>query len=246
MEFNYFGSTHIGKIKKINEDSFNAFVVKDTLFLIVADGIGSIEGFDIPSIIAVHEFKNYIEKNCSLLTKDTLKKHIEEGMYWINRILLAYKKANDKYNGLGTTFTVCAITKDDRIVVGHVGNTRLYLLRGQNMVQMTKDHTEAQALYEQKKIQKEELIDHPNRAVLTKAIGVWENVDFDVFAGEVQKEDILLLCSDGIFNLLSEEEINSIILEAGNSKQASEWLIKGANERGGIDNEVALLSYINF
>jgi protein phosphatase len=245
--YNFFGSTDIGQVKTLNEDAFEGLIYNDVLFLIAADGLGSKEGAVFASRIAVNEMIRHIKKHFVSDNTQDLKNLIGTGMYWINRLLLSYKKANDTlYSGFGTTFTVSAINKNKDIVVGHAGNTRFYILRNGSLIQMTKDHTEAQLLYEKKEIRKEEIIGHPEAGVLTKALGNWEEVEFDVFGGKVSKEDILYLCTDGVFRLLNDEEMQAIILEAGESEKACDWLVKGADKRGGVDNMTVMLSYINF
>lgn len=247
LKFNYYGLSDKGTQKEINEDIFNGVIEKDVLFLMVADGLGGREGLPFSSAIAINEMRRHIEGNLKKSDSDYLKGFIEEGMFWINRVLLAYKRADDSlYGGTGTTFTVCAINKNKDIVIGHAGNTRLYVLRDGNLTQLTKDHTEAQKLFEEGKITKEELGGHPERAVLTRALGSWEDVEFDSFKGKLLNKDLIFLCSDGVYNLLTDEEIQTILLEAGESKTACEWLVEGANQRGGIDNIVSLISYLNF
>lgn len=247
VPFNYYGITDRGLVKEFNEDFFHGLIYKNVLFLMIADGLGGKEGGDYASAIAINEVRRYIEKNLESDKPEHLKKIIEQGMFLANRVLLAYKRANDQvYGGFATTFTICAVNKDKDIAIGHVGNTRLYLLRNGTIVSMTKDHTEAQRLFEQNKITKEELRVHPERATLTKALGVVEDFEADIFGGKLASKDILLLCSDGVYNMLEEAEINSIVLEAGESKTACEWLVEGAKKRGGIDNIVVLISYIGF
>ena len=99
---------------------------------------------------------------------------------------------------------------------------------------------------DQRKITKEEVRTHPERATLTKALGVWEDIEPDIFSGKVNTGDILFLCTDGVYELLADAEMQAIIWEAGDSEKASEWLIEGANKRGGVDNIAILLSYIGF
>jgi len=242
--FNFFGQTDRGKIKEFNEDVFLGFVHKNVLFIMVADAMGGRDGLDIASAVAVNEMRRHIEYDLENDSPEHLKGLIAKGMYFVNRILLTYRRAADAYAGMATTLTVCAINSKKDIVVGHAGNTRMYLLRGGELTQLTKDHTETQSLLDQKKISKDEARIHPERATLTKALGAWESIECDVFGGKVIAEDILFLCSDGVYNLLLEQEIGSVILEAGESEKACNWLINGANTRGGTDNIVALLSYI--
>lgn len=245
--YNYFGLTDKGKEKDLNEDAFHCFEHKNVLFLMVADGLGYREGLDMASMVAINELRRHIEKHLEADNTAHLKAIIGQGLFWANRVLLAYKKANEtRYAGFGSTITMCAINRNKDIVIGHAGNSRLYLLRNDALVQMTKDHTEAQMLLEQKKITKEEARVHPERATLTKGLGAWEEVDFDIFGGKLVKGDLVFLCTDGVYNMLTEEEIRNIILEAGNTEKACQWLAEGANQRGGIDNLTAVISYINF
>jgi protein phosphatase len=247
VEFNYFGKTDLGKVRELNEDALHCFIHKDVMFLIVADGLGSREGFDIPSVIAVNEIRRHIEKYLISDNAAHLKTLVSQSLFWTNRVLLAFKRANEPiYAGFGTTITMCAINKNKDIVIGHAGNSRLYILRNGTLVQMTKDHTEAQRLYEQKKITKEEIRTHPERGTLTKGLGVWEDPECDVFGGKLVKEDIVLLCTDGVFSMLTDEEIQAIIIESGNTETACDWFMEGANQRGGVDNISAVISYINF
>lgn len=245
--FNYYGSTDKGKVREFNEDFFSGFIHKNVLFLMIADGLGGKEGSVQASAIALNEMRRHIERNLENDRPEHLKKLIEDGMFWANRILLAYKRANDTlFSGFGTTFTMCAITQNKDIVIGHAGNTRLYIFRNNMLTQMTKDHSEAQKLLEQGKITKDELRVHPERATLTKALGAWEDVQYDIFWGKLATQDIVFLCSDGVSGLLTDDEIQSIIIEAGESQKTCEWMIQGANQRGGIDNISCLVSYIGF
>lgn len=242
--FNFFGQTDRGKVKEFNEDVFLGFVHKNVLFVMVADALGGREGQDSASAVAVNEMRRYIEQYMENDSPEHLKNLIAKGLYLTNRVLITYRRAGDAYAGIATTLTLCAINSQKDIVVGHVGNTRMYLLRGGELVQLTRDHTETQNLLDQKKINKDEARIHPERGTLTKALGAWESIECDTFNGKVIAGDILFLCSDGIYGLLLEQEIQSVILEAGESEKACNWLINGANTRGGPDNITALLSYI--
>ena len=244
--FNFFGMNDKGLVREFNEDAFTGFVHKNVLFLIVADGMGGKEGLNMASAVAVNEMTRHIERSVEMDNSEHLKKVVSDGLYWVNRVLLAYPKANDAFNGNITTLTVCAINANKDIVIGHAGNSRLYLLRNGMLAQMTKDHTEAQKLLEQGKITKEEARTHPDRWRLTRALGAAEDMPCDVFGGKLAGNDIVLLCSDGVFGMLSDPEIQQILAESGESKKACEWLIEGANKRGGVDNIAVLMSFVGF
>lgn len=246
-KFNYFGKTDPGKTKESNEDAFNGFVHNDTLFLVVADGMGTSKGADSAAIIAVSEVQRHIETHMTHSDPEALTALVKGSMQMTNRVIMAYRRANDTlYGNIATTLTICAVNQSKDIVIGHAGNSRLYLFRKGNFVQMTKDHTEAQELFKQGKINRDELRLHPERFTLTNALGIAEGFEPETVGGKLAQHDILFLATDGVFNLLNEEEMKAVILESGNSESSANWMIEGANTRGGTDNSTALFSYINF
>lgn len=247
MQFNFYGSTDSGKSREFNEDAFDGFAHGNVLFLMVADGLGGKEGADLASHIALNELRRYIERYLKSADSAHVGEVLEAGMYFANRVVMAYRRANDTlYGNFGTSLTVCAINAQKDTIVCHAGNTRLYFLRQGSLIPVTKDHTEAQRLVDQGKITKEEMMRHPERLSLTNGIGISEVPTFDQFGGRIQSQDLIILCTDGIYGMMSDDEIRDIVLEAGESKKACEWLIEGGNQRGGIDNMAVLLSLINF
>lgn len=246
-QFNYFGQNDIGKTKEVNEDHFLGFIHKNVLFMMVADGMGSKDNAHTSSLIAINEIRKYIEKHLERSDLEHLKSIVSQGIYVANKVLLAFQQANDVlYGGFATALTLCAINHNKDIVMGHVGNTRLYLIRNGELVQMTKDHTVAQRLCAEGKILKDEIRIHPDRANLTNILGAYENVEIEVFGGKLSSQDFVFLATDGVFYSLTEEEMKRIIFESGESKTACDWLIKGSNEKGGLDNSAVMISYINF
>lgn len=248
--FSFFGSNNKGMHSDVQEDSFTGFVRNDVLFLIVADGMGGKEGLDSSSVMAINQFVNYIERYFPLNSKYNipfLKNLIDGGIYNANRELLAYRGANKKiYDGLRTTFTACAITSNKEMILAHVGNSRVYILRGDKLLQLTKDHTEAQILFEQGKIVKEEIRKHQGRNILTNCLGHTYNFKYDLLDLKLNKGDLLLFCTDGLHHMLYDEEILGILLASNDTQSACETLIEGANVSGGYDNITTLISYINF
>lgn len=246
--FNFYGKNDLGKVAKINEDYFEAFTCANgkVQFLVVADGLGAKEGTDISSLVAVTEFKRYVSKYLLSDLTSEIEKVIEEGLYLTNRIIYNYSRINPElYSGFATTITIVAINGKKEMVVGHIGNTRLYMLREGELYQITTDDTIAQKEFEEGKIREEDLIMHPDRNTLTKALGA-PNVDPFIRTATILSNDLLILMSNGVFQMLTKEQMRDIIINTNNSKEACENLIEGANQMGGVDNSVVLLSYINF
>lgn len=134
---------------------------------------------------------------------------------------------------MGTTLDVCLIY-NSRIYIGHVGDSRVYRIRKEFMRRLTKDHSYVQTLVDDGTITKEEAYSHPKKNMLTKALGCVETVEPDVYTKTFIKDDIILMCSDGLTNMIREEEISKIIKQ--DKEKAIENLVKQANDNGGLDN----------
>lgn len=247
MPFNYFGFSDIGKQMPLMEDYFEGFYIGDDLMcLAVADGMGSQKGLDIASLVAVNEFKRYMLANAKTDNMSDVESHVKNALYIVNRILFGYRRiAPEKYANMASTITLMVINKRREVVIAHVGNTRLYLYRGGKLVSMTKDDTEGMKLVEKQEISPEEYKGHPDRNVLTKYLGMQEMEPF-IFKGTLLSEDIVLIMTNGIFEMLGDERIKQVLENTESSKQACEWLVEGANEMGGYDNSAVVISYINF
>lgn len=241
-------ATHPGKkaemAEKINEDFAHAWESKGIYFQTVADGNGRDDVLNPGAFVIneVHRFiDTYAEENMS---PDEIKRMIHGAVHCANRVLLAFKRANgDHYAGSFSSFDLTAIFDGDKFISAHVGDTRAYLIRDNRMHQLTKDHTEAQRLCDEGKISKEQIFIHPDRDILTAALG-FENPRIDVREGKIKKGDIILLLSDGAHKVLSPDQIQSIVLSAGNCFDTCNGIIEGANMLGGPDNISACVTYI--
>jgi len=245
--FNYYGFSDIGKKQKIMEDSFSGFIVNDNvLFLCIADGLGASKGTDVASMIAIEEFKKYITTNLKSEKIDDIEKEVKIALYMINRIIYSYQRMNPElYGSFSSTLTIAAINKNKEILISHIGNTRLYLYRQGNLFQMTKDDTIAQQLLEKNEIKETEYFMHPDRGVLNKFLGMPEVEPF-ITKGVLVTDDVLLLLSNGVYEMLALDKIKQIFANTKTSKEACEWIIQGANELGGLDNSSVVISYINW
>lgn len=185
--------------------------------------------------MAVESARDYIHKHFAKNkdSKEKLETLLKDAIEYANSVV--YKKAQSKENlrGMGTTLDVCLIY-NSRIYIGHVGDSRVYRIRKEFMRRLTKDHSYVQILVDDGTITKEEAYSHPKKNMLTKALGCVETVEPDVYTKTFIKDDIILMCSDGLTNMIREENIYEIIKQ--DKENAIENLVKQANDNGGLDN----------
>ena len=231
-----FAKSDIGKAREMNQDAYYASQPSDTVGLyIVADGMGGYNGGEVASTLAVTAAKNYIESNFAETehTKEKLQELVKNAIEYAN--MLVYEKAKEipELEGMGTTIEV-ALVHDNRVYIGHVGDSRIYRIRKHFIRKLTTDHSYVQKLVKDGTISKEEAVHHPKKNMLTKALGCTSFVEPDVSVKGFLKEDILVLTSDGLTNMVTDEEIYNIVTE--NIEVATEKLVNKANEVGGLDN----------
>ena len=225
--------TDIGKRRKHNEDYYGFFRLGEDEFLaIVADGMGGHASGEIASRMAVEIIQEvYAKERADQEVLDSLKSAFEVA----NFSILQKSLEQDELNGMGTTATVLVI-KEDQTFVGHMGDSRAYLFRDAAVNQLTKDHSMVNRMVEQGLLSKEEAEHHPQRNVIYKALGVNRDADLELIGPlPVYLNDIFLLCSDGLTNLVTDEEMLKIVKKESPQK-ACEKLIQLANKRGGDDN----------
>ena len=185
--------------------------------------------------MAVESAKDYIHKHFAKNkdSKEKLEALLKDAIEYANSVV--YKKAQSKEDlrGMGTTLDVCLIY-NSRIYIGHVGDSRVYRIRKEFMRRLTKDHSYVQTLVDDGTITKEEAYSHPKKNMLTKALGCVQTVEPDVYTKTFIKDDIILMCSDGLTNMIREENIYGIIKQ--DKENAIENLVKQANDNGGLDN----------
>jgi len=225
--------TDIGKKRKHNEDYYGFFRLGDDEFLaIVADGMGGHASGETASRMAVEIIQEvYAKERAEQNVLDSLKSAFQVA----NFSILQKSLEQDELNGMGTTATVLVI-KEDQTFVGHMGDSRAYLFRDAAVNQLTKDHSMVNRMVEQGLLSKEEAEHHPQRNVIYKALGVNRDADLELIGPlSVYLNDIFLLCSDGLTNLVTDEEMLKIVKKESPQK-ACEKLIQLANKRGGDDN----------
>lgn len=231
-----YAKSDVGKVRELNEDSFYISDSLDEIQLyILADGMGGYKGGEVASKLAIQSAKNYIESNFKEIEKDkdSIIQLVGSSVEYANMIVYEKSKENDELNGMGTTLDVCLIY-NNRVFIGHVGDSRVYRIRKEFMRKLTQDHSYVQKLVKDGTITKEEAVHHPQKNMLMKALGCNAFVEPDVMVKGFLKDDILIMNSDGLTNLVSQEEI---FKEAKKDiEQAPKELVNLANEKGGYDN----------
>ncbi len=231
-----YAKSDIGKVREINEDAFYASDSLDEVQLyMLADGMGGYKGGEIASKLAIQSAKNYIENNFQQIEKDkdSIIQLVGSSIEYANMIVYEKSKENKELEGMGTTLDVCLIY-NNRVFIGHVGDSRVYRIRKEFMRKLTQDHSYVQKLVKDGTITKEEAVHHPQKNMLMKALGCNAFVEPDVMVKGFLKDDILIMNSDGLTNLVSQEEIFKEAKK--NIEQAPKELVKLANNNGGYDN----------
>lgn len=234
-----FSITDIGEKRRINQDyvfcELNPIGNLPNLF-IVADGMGGHNAGDYASMFCVEFFTEHIQ-NSDITSPIAL---IEEAIRNTNEKLYEKSKQQIDYEGMGTTFVVATIYDKD-MYVANIGDSRLYVI-GKEIRQITEDHSLVQAMVKTGELNKDEAKTHPNKNIITRALGTSETAQPDYFEVEIAEGDIVLMCSDGLTNMLNDETIEQVIRENADDPQtAAETLVKQANENGGKDNITVII-----
>lgn len=235
----YFSLSDIGKRYEINEDSYfselNYYNNQEIGLFIVADGMGGYSKGEYASSKATSIIKDIIKENISRLNFDKIDDEYVKSIIY-NSIKIANNIIFEDSNGIamGTT-VVLALIIQEKLFVANVGDSRTYMMSEDNLVQVTKDNSYVQKLLEDGFINETEARNHKDRNRITRAVGFEEEVEVDFYIREIQKNDRLILCSDGLTTMVSDNIIKDILKE-NNPKHICEKLILLANENGGRDN----------
>jgi PPM family protein phosphatase len=227
----YSGLTDTGRKRRRNED---AYVVAPPLFG-VADGMGGAQAGELASGLAAAAMR---EANPNGSGEERVSDLIQEA----NRRVHDRATTDASASGMGTTMTVALVEPDGRIVFGHVGDSRAYVLRDNKLDQLTDDHSLVAELVRRGELSPAEAEVHPQRSVITRALGTDPDVDIDTFAVSPQPGDVFLICSDGLSSYVDGEEIERIMVRHRDDlNAATKALIQAANRGGGDDNITAIL-----
>lgn len=231
-----FAKSDIGKARELNQDYYYISSPEENIQLyILADGMGGYKGGEVASKLATDTVRECIQENFEKIEKqkEEILNLIRQAILYANQIVYEESKELKELEGMGTTLEVCLIY-NNKAYIGHIGDSRIYRIRKNVMRRLTKDHSYVQQLVEDGKITREEASTHPKKNMLTKALGCTPYVEPDIRARNIEKNDIFVMCSDGLTNMVTEEKIYEIIKE--NPQKAADELIKQANNSGGYDN----------
>lgn len=249
LYFHYAGLTNTGLIRDHNEDAYrlpedadaDTLAVKGHLY-ILADGMGGHQKGEVASAVTIET----VNQEYYALVKPLVDHNPEEAI--ITALTQAIQKANydvmDVTEGGGTTI-VTAVLYDDSLVAMNVGDSRAYLLRNNELSLVTRDHSLVSRLVEMGKITESEALTHPRRNVLYQALGQGTEVEIHIFSQKLQNDDIIILCSDGLWGEVSEPHLKHILNSAPSPLAAAEQLIEQANASGGADNITAIIIHVS-
>ena len=228
------GISKTGLVRQRNEDRFYA----QGPLLIVADGMGGYTGGEYASTMVVDTIAEVVNDATEMSTEV-----LENAILQANRMVYEKSQSYKELEGMGTT-AVVAYVQEDTLYWAHVGDSRLYIYGSEGLRRVTKDHSMVQQLVEAGTITEEEVIHHPKRNMLTRAIGVYETVEVDTGVVEVHQNDRILLCSDGLSGYIEESKIELVLSEENNESRALEDLVHLVYDAGARDNVTIVLGRI--
>ena len=224
------GRSDVGRQRSANEDS----LVIAPPFFAVADGMGGAKAGEVASATAIEVFQG--ERDSSEGAESQLARIVREA----NRRIHDLAVSEESYRGMGTTLTAAKITGDD-VSLAHVGDSRAYLLRDGELEQITRDHSLVAELERSGQITPEAAEHHPQRSIITRALGPEPDVEVDTYTIAGRDGDLFMICSDGLTSMISDDEVGSILRSAARLDEAAETLVRAANQSGGRDNITVVL-----
>ena len=235
----------VGQRRTLNEDAAGYFLnTQNVPLIIVCDGIGGHNAGDVASAMALSHLGKRWEEESITDTESAYQWLVKNIQIENDRI---FQKANQyrELDGMGTTIVV-AVVIEDKLLVANVGDSRAYLYRNYQMKQLTEDHTLVNELLKSGEISEEEAKHHPQRNIVTQSLGITLNVQIDFVRVSLKNQDIILLCSDGLTNMVEDQYLKEILGNYSGAASQAEKAVSAANEAGGRDNiTVAIAKYIS-
>ena len=244
LETLYSGLSDLGKVRASNEDSLGLF--PDLHLFLVADGMGGHAAGEVASKMAVEMVKDFFSKDEESGNPPPPIRRLEMAIKSANHKIYETGKQNPALSGMGTTL-VSVFLDQETAYIGHVGDSRAYLIRQDEINQITNDHSLVNEYLKRGMMTSEEAEHHPLKHVLSRALGTVPEVEVDLLSLPIKSGDIILLCSDGLTNTVSQKTIlHTLLRSRGNVQEACKQLVHQANAHGGIDNiTVVTLQCIN-
>jgi PPM family protein phosphatase len=238
VDMKYAGKSHKGMVREKNEDSHNIIDICGGIpvVFIIADGMGGHNSGGLASRLAVKNASEYIKKAPEMIISNSnIPSAITDIIQATNSSVYESSRQNIENSGMGTTFII-AVAFENKLFIGHVGDSRVYLLRNDDIIKITTDHSYIEELVKIGSLTREEAENHPKKNIITRALGCFDTLEADIFSCDIKKGDSFILCTDGLTNMLSEQEIKGAVLDSKTPEKACDLLINMANQKGGKDN----------
>ncbi|MDQ0270286.1 Stp1/IreP family PP2C-type Ser/Thr phosphatase [Cytobacillus purgationiresistens] len=228
--------TDVGRIRQRNEDNGGIFInLSGDRLAIVADGMGGHRAGDVASEMAKKNLEDLWMKSEKIQTAEQAEEWLTHNIKDVNKVLFEHAKKEPECEGMGTT-VVAAITTDRFATIANLGDSRGYIHNESGFQQLTDDHSLVNELVRSGQISKEDAEHHPMKNVVLRVLGTEEEVNLDLKTIIFEEGDVLLLCSDGLSNKVTEDEMKKVIISDSNLEEKASMLIELANNYGGEDN----------
>lgn len=239
LAWRYAAESDVGRVRASNEDAF--WADDATGLFVVADGMGGHAAGEVASALAVECAAGGVECLEGDPSLEEARECIATALGEANRRILSEGRAHPEHTGMGTTATILFLSSHGWYVIGHVGDSRAYLVQDDDVRRLTVDHTYVQELVNQGRLTDEQARLHPRSSLLTRALGTQANVPVDLYEGELRPGDRFLVTSDGLTTMLSETQIAALLRERRPPADLVTALVGAANEAGGTDNTTAIV-----
>ena len=234
------GKTDVGRVRQENQDDYRAGELPGgAVWALVCDGMGGAKGGREASQGACNVIENFFQEQYAQCGAGQEEPFLKKALLYANRFVFQKAAHEEALAGMGTT-AVCALVRSGNVYLCHAGDSRAYLIRDGKLTQLTHDHSYVQELVDCGTITEEEAEHHPQKNIITKALGVDYRLDPEFTAAKLKREDRLLLCTDGLTNMVPVEEMEKLLAQ-GAFYDLPDRLIEAANAHGGSDNITALL-----
>ncbi|MBQ3111187.1 MAG: Stp1/IreP family PP2C-type Ser/Thr phosphatase [Clostridia bacterium] len=231
----YAALTDVGMRRHNNEDSYIVNDLHENKIFIVADGMGGHNAGEIASLEACRIVESYILEH-----EGDIDSILTEGVVKANRDIFVRASENPSLQGMGTTIDVCVL-KEGKLHIAHAGDGRVYLLTKDGITKLTYDHSIVGMMLDEGSITEEEAMVHPQRNYITRAVGSSVNIEVDSISADVHSGEWVLMCTDGLTNMVSSDTMHKIVTGAENVNAAACELVRRAKEQGGDDNITVVL-----
>ena len=234
------GKTDVGRVRQENQDDYRAGELPGgAVWALVCDGMGGAKGGREASQGACNVIENFFQEQYAQCGAGQEEPFLKKALLYANRFVFQKAAHEEALAGMGTT-AVCALARSGNVYLCHAGDSRAYLIRDGKLTQLTHDHSYVQELVDCGTITEEEAEHHPQKNIITKALGVDYRLEPEFTAAKLKREDRLLLCTDGLTNMVPVEEMEELLAQ-GTFYDLPDRLIEAANAHGGSDNITALL-----